>query len=505
VILRPLAGRIQRHPGVGVVLPTLMLLAAAGMAIAVASADTGSVRAPGLYVSNSPDRSSAAVLAGPLDGVVYIFDSGVQPGESVKYFLDGNYVRTEMRSPYDLMGTNSDTTAAPLDATTLPDGDHSVSATVVTPDGTTDRIDLASFSTGQPVAPGPSGSPSPSPSDSPPDSPSVSPSVSASASPSRSASASASPSASPSPSLSPSPTDDPSPSDSPSPSPSVKPSTSVAPSKSPTPSVSPSPTKPPPPTKPPSGGFPGAGNTGPSGPLTLVNGNLTITTPGTYSNLDVQGSVIVKAAGVTLSNIKIEPSGGDFAVRNMSSGHVTLTDCDLGPSSSSGHGIQAAVVFSDYTLNRCDVHGTADGLKANGNTTITNSWIHDLYCDGSYNHPDGIQVSAGSNVLIRHNTIDNQCRDASGAPHLGVSDVMIKSDQGPISNVSLDGNKMLGYVRLCVYDVTGGNGVPTGISITNNVFTVRSTGGVGWTVGTMSADSPGPAWSGNTDTSGAPA
>lgn len=99
--------------------------------------------------------------------------------------------------------------------------------------------------------------------------------------------------------------------------------------------------------------WPSAANTGPTSAMTLVSGNVTLSTPGqVYSGFDVAGYIRVTAANVTLRNFHARDG-----VRFDAPGGL-LEDCDLGPASglSGGpNGLGIAVGFSNYTIRRCDV------------------------------------------------------------------------------------------------------------------------------------------------------
>jgi hypothetical protein len=111
-----------------------------------------------------PDRSSAVALDGAsLRGQAYIF---VKPGRArinqVVFTLDpeGNAPReaTELHSPYDFGGTNSDGTAGPLDVSTVAEGSHMMTAVIKFSDGR-ERVLSATFKTSGWVAPSPSPTP----------------------------------------------------------------------------------------------------------------------------------------------------------------------------------------------------------------------------------------------------------------------------------------------------------------------------------------------------------
>jgi hypothetical protein len=167
------------------------------------------------------------------------------------------------------------------------------------------------------------------------------------------------------------------------------------------------------------GGAPNATNTGvPAGTtLTRVDGNLHIKTSGTYSGLDVYGTVYIEAPDVTVKNSIIRgsssPSTSQGLVNNYtaSATNFVLQDSELVPAVSSMwfDGVQG----SNITLRRVNIHGVQDGMKVMGdNVTIQDSWIHGLVLwpdpnkPGQYIHDDGVQVLGGKNIHISGNTIE---------------------------------------------------------------------------------------------------
>jgi len=72
----------------------------------------------------------------------------------------------------------------------------------------------------------------------------------------------------------------------------------------------------------------------------------------------------------------------------------------------------SALKKSDYTLRRVEIMGTYDGLKAEGDVDVRDSYIHDLYRtkddnqDNGWTHNDGVQIDRGSDMVFKHNTFD---------------------------------------------------------------------------------------------------
>jgi hypothetical protein len=208
--------------------------------------------------------------------------------------------------------------------------------------------------------------------------------------------------------------------------------------------------------------------------LSSVFGDLTITQPGVYSNLDVHGFVNVRANNVTITNsiIRGGVASGDIGLINNLYGNTGLVVSwsTLVPEHPSVRidGIKGA----NYTADHLDIHGTVDGAKVFGNDTrISNCWIHDLAHfavdpdqNGGPSHNDDVQVLGGSNITIVHNTLLDAWNSA----------MQVTQTRAPVVNLDFTQN-------------WAGNGACTvnlqdapltsmsDISVTNNLFYKTST------------------------------
>jgi hypothetical protein len=137
----------------------------------------------------------------------------------------------------------------------------------------------------------------------------------------------------------------------------------------------------------------------------------------TISNMDFRGWVRVTGANITFKNSIFRgraANGANHALIDTedSTGTITIIDSEFKPSDPS------ATIDGLWTRNtnihRADIHGGVDGLKANSNTLVQDSYIHamsyfasDPNQGGRPTHNDGVQTFAGeSHVTLRHNTID---------------------------------------------------------------------------------------------------
>lgn len=189
----------------------------------------------------------------------------------------------------------------------------------------------------------------------------------------------------------------------PSPSPTVSPTATTPPATTPPASPTPSPS-----SSSPAGaclpvpsrcGLPDATNTGvPAGTvLTVVQGDLTITTAGTVvTGRDVRGCIVVQAANVQILNSRVD-CPFNSAIRGTGIALVQDVDVHCGPNGFTG--ISAALV-----IRRVDIGGCENGLDGINNMLVEDSYIHDMNgCCG--NHSDGMQIDQVGGVIVRHNTV----------------------------------------------------------------------------------------------------
>ncbi|MCU1458701.1 MAG: Esterase [Actinomycetia bacterium] len=213
----------------------------------------------------------------------------------------------------------------------------------------------------------------------------------------------------------------------------------------------------------------GGGSVGPTNTAALHSvGPLTINTPGAVvTNVDVHGQLTIAANNVTVRN---------FRATNVTQGSnvtgMVLEDGEI-HGNNDPNNLTDGVTWANYTARRLDIHNQLDGLKAMGNVLIENCWVHDLnfhtgspsYGAGDYTHNDAVQISSGSNVTIRNNRFEHND---------GNSSIFIDADQGPINNVMVTGN-YLGGGSITLFSIISRSapqfGVPTGVFVTNNIFT----------------------------------
>ncbi len=210
-------------------------------------------------------------------------------------------------------------------------------------------------------------------------------------------------------------------------------------------------------------GRPDAADTGvPSGVQLRRSGSITVTQDGAViEGLDVDGTITVKADNVTIRNTRV--SAGDPATntgpitymgdatrliftvsgtRNTLIDHVELDG--RGDSRTMG------LVGASVTVRNSDIHGTGDGIKLGAQSVYEHNYIHDLSRNGNQ-HSDGMQLTGGSNIVIRNNTIDWTAGLNSA--------IMLKADFAPIRNVQVVDNFLSGGQY--TLEVIGASDVPS--------------------------------------------
>jgi len=158
------------------------------------------------------------------------------------------------------------------------------------------------------------------------------------------------------------------------------------------------------PSAPPLSSWPGQQTTGvPAGTALTPSGSLDLDTDGqVVSGLDITGCVDVRGRNVTIKKSRITCSRDTWAVRTFDGvTNLVLEDVEINGSGKNS----AAVCCGNYTLRRVNVHDSIDGPRLGSNTSIVDSWIHDLTrVDGS--HGDTLQTTGARGILVKHNRLE---------------------------------------------------------------------------------------------------
>jgi hypothetical protein len=195
------------------------------------------------------------------------------------------------------------------------------------------------------------------------------------------------------------------------------------------------------------GGKPNASNTGvvPGTALKVVSGNQTYGSSANgriFSGKDFHGYVRVTGADITFRNCIFrggKPSGNNALLDTSdSTGPIVVRDSEFVPTT------PAATIdglwLKNTTVSRANVHGTVDGIKADSDTVIRQSYIHDMQSfasdpnqGGGETHNDAIQILNGSGITIDGNNLATAGKDPNSA-------IQITQDFGPTSHVAITDN-----------------------------------------------------------------
>ncbi|MEO6513665.1 MAG: hypothetical protein ABIR37_03180 [Candidatus Saccharimonadales bacterium] len=216
--------------------------------------------------------------------------------------------------------------------------------------------------------------------------------------------------------------------------------------------------------------------------LTIVTGDQTYSTDGqVLSGLDIRGNVQITGKNITIKNSIIR--GGNLPCTNSNQNtaplwvrsdvgatNFTFQDSELYPSNPTA--CQDGIWASNITILRANIHGAVDGIKADNNITVKDSYIHDLSWfasdpnqGGGQTHNDGLQTyRCNSNILVQHNNIDLSTTTNGNAAYQITQDYGIRCVNIVIDDNWLDG----GGCTINIAHKTLAN--LTGVALTNNRF-----------------------------------
>lgn len=214
-------------------------------------------------------------------------------------------------------------------------------------------------------------------------------------------------------------------------------------------------------------GWPGQGNTGWQHTGVALRsfrctGDVTeVTKAGTViDGKDIRCGLLIRANNVTISRSRVTAQAQIPIRTEDGRTGVKISDVEI----VGQPGCIAGIGYMGWTALRVNIHGCGDGVRIENGSTLQDSWIHDFW-DGTENgqqvdtpHHDGAQSTGGSDIVIRHNRIDN--------PHDQTSCVLIGDEFGTPSNILIERNYLNGGNYSVYLAPTGTNRI-----IRDNTFT----------------------------------
>jgi hypothetical protein len=172
-------------------------------------------------------------------------------------------------------------------------------------------------------------------------------------------------------------------------------------------------------------------------PLT-PSGSITVTKPGTViKGLDIHGSLTIRASHVTVRNTRV--TGSEFQLIRIadSATDVVIKYVDVDGLGVNGTAGSSGIVGGAAKIRHTRVTGVENGFVPGSGTRIRHSYVHALGAPGSP-HYDGIQIDGGvHDISVKRSTVDV-------TDHGQTSAVMVDNYFGPISNISVTHNLLMG-------------------------------------------------------------
>lgn len=195
---------------------------------------------------------------------------------------------------------------------------------------------------------------------------------------------------------------------------------------------------------------PTAANTGATGTLKAVSGDVTLNSGDTLSNADVSGGITIAGSGITLSNVKVAGHVFTSKSSNVVINHVTASA--MAVSSSQG----VTIKYSNISGDDDGIHVTSDAGSMNTDITVENNYIHDPHGLAPDGHYDGTQVRGVKTMKLT-------CNNYNSGPWQSQfnSAIYLEDANGGDDNVTIANNWLTGWDYTLMLDASN-------LSVTNN-------------------------------------
>jgi hypothetical protein len=221
-------------------------------------------------------------------------------------------------------------------------------------------------------------------------------------------------------------------------------------------------------------------------PLRQINGDYRTTKNGqVISGVEITGQLFIAHDNVTVTCSRI------WGPTINGQGNFKMWLSTLGDPNGVAEG--SALRYSNLTVRRVEILGTIDGIRAENNVDVRDSWIHDLYRttdstqSSGMTHNDCIQTSKGSGMVFIHNRLDawSFTDGQTAGVNLGktpygdgagyqTSAIMINSGAGNISDVLIKDNIIRGRASKYIFALSKAPYVTSGVRIIDNIMGVEN-------------------------------
>lgn len=226
--------------------------------------------------------------------------------------------------------------------------------------------------------------------------------------------------------------------------------------------------------------WPSTTNTGATGSLTAVTGDVILSKAGqVYENTRVKGTIAVTACNVTIRNVEVdsgEPYTGNstpdlFAIWLQQSESCGVTIDHVSTVTDTAPNVYVTTSIRDargspVTITNSRLIGAQLGILGMSGGTIRGNYV-ELGPNLRGDHNDAIQGDGSSNLTIDHNTLLN--------PNDQTSALALYTEYGNNNNVTVSNNLMAGggYTCYCGDGVSRNDGTAAravNVTFVNNVF-----------------------------------
>ena len=200
--------------------------------------------------------------------------------------------------------------------------------------------------------------------------------------------------------------------------------------------------------------------------------------------LNVKGYININASNVTVKRTRVTGAEWSMIRVNDNVSGVKIEDVEINGRGYAGLS-NSMGIMGPANVSRADITGVENGLTPGSGSVLRDNYVHGLAAPGSP-HIDGVQIDGGlANIRIEHNTIDAHEWNQTSA-------VMIDNWFGPIDNIAVDSNRLLGggYTVYSSAQFDGG-------SVQNVSFTNNRLGRGYWGYAAITGNTP--TWSNNVD------